>query len=363
VEGPEVIFEMSTKSKSPGLIFLVILAVFLSVGPSGLAIPTGSTQNGGNPNSAALTRASRQAGHHGKHRGARSVAVPTAASVFTTLGSAGPSQWTVLEVGAGAVTQQGQINGNVGLQQKARLQGSGPVIQGDMYMGNKSSAAFSNASAVTGTVHLANATIASPAGLTTMNDRSAQTKLNQARSDAISASSMASSMASTSSLPNINLASASMTLGAGVYNLSSFNLDHSTLTLSGSGYYVFNITSSFVLNSAKVLLANGAVESNILFNYTGKSTAAFTGGGQDQSVLHGILLALNAKVNLSPGLVVGEIISGQDILIGPGSVVQQGAVTVPDGASTFGLSVIALSGIAAFYSFTLRNRARRVRPA
>jgi hypothetical protein len=282
-----------------------------------------------------------------------------------------------LEVGAGTVTQQvdlsnpqGAIYGNVGIQQKGKLQGSGPMIYGDLYLGNNSSAAFSGSSTVTGTVHLGTAAVASPATLTTMNDSSTQTKLNQARTDAIAASSMASSVASTSSLTSINLGHTSLTLGSGVYSLSSFNLDHSTLTLSGSGYYIFNITSSFVLNSGKVLLANGATESNILFNYTGTSAVAFSGGtggtvpgGQDESVLHGILLALNAKVNLSPGLVVGEIISGQDISIVSGAIVQQGPVTVPDGASTFGLGVIALSGMAAFYSFTLRSRARRLRSA
>jgi hypothetical protein len=362
-------FQMTTKSRSRGFVFLVMSGLLLYVGPKALAIPTSNDGNGGHQRNRALFATANlngKGGHQGKHHGGRSTTVvpPTAPDVFTTLGSAGPSHWTVLEVGNGTVTEQGAIYGNVGIQQKGKLQDSGPTINGNLYLGNKSSAAFTSSSTVTGTVHRANAAIVSPNTLTTVNDSMTQTTLSQARSQAMAASSMASSVASTSSLTNVNLGNTTMSLTSGVYNLSSLNLDHSTLTLSGSGYFVFNISSNFVFNSGKVLLAGGASESNILFNYTGTSQVTLGGGtGSDESVLHGILLALNAKVNLSPGLVVGEIISGQDIALMSGSVVQQdGAVAaVPDRASTLELSIIALGGIAAFRSLTLRSRARRIR--
>jgi hypothetical protein len=361
---------MTTKSRSRGFVFLLISGLLLSFGPSGMAVPTANNGNGSHHRNRALfatVNLNGKGSHQGKHHGGRSTTAvpPTSADVFTTLGSAGPSHWTVLEVGTGTVTEQGTIYGNVGIQQKGKLQDSGTAINGNLYLGNKSAAAFTGSSTVSGTVHRGSAAIVSPSTLTTVNDSMTQTTLTQARSQAIAASSMASSVASTSSLTNINLGNTTMSLTSGVYNLSSLNLDHSTLTLSGSGYFVFNISSSFVFNSGKVLLAGGASESNILFNYTGTSQVTLGGGtnpgGPDESVLHGILLALNAKVNLSPGLVVGEIISGQDISLMSGSIVQQdGQVAVPDRVSTLDLSIIALGGIAAFRSLTLRSRARRI---
>jgi len=138
----------------------------------------------------------------------------------------------------------------------------------------------------------------------------------------------------TSSLSQISLSKKhnSLTLAPGVYNLTNFQLSRATLTLSGSGSFVFNISSSFALKSAQVLLAGGATASDVLFNYTGTSDVTFT-GKKSPSVLNGIILALNANVNLAQGLVVGEIISGQNIAIGAGSMIQAGLANI---APSFG---------------------------
>jgi hypothetical protein len=186
---------------------------------------------------------------------------------------------------------------------------------------------------------------------------------------AMDVSSLAGSVARTSSLKNINLRNASLTLTGGVYDLSKLQLDHSTLTLSGTGYFIFNISTSLALSAGKIVLTNGATESQVLFNYTGTNpltvSSGTVAGGQNESVLHGILLAANTKVNLAPGLVVGEIISGQDVGTPAGSALPpvRGAAIVPDGASTLSLSIIALSGIALFGSFPWTSRGRGVRSA
>ena len=187
----------------------------------------------------------------------------------------------------------------------------------------------------------------------------AQSSLGQF--DAIAASAAAARLSPTSSRNQINLRRKSLTLDAGVYNLTNLRLNRSTLTLSGSGTFVFNISSAFALKSSRVLLAGGATEANVLFNYTGTSDITLSGrrGG---SVLHGIILALNAKVNLAPGLVVGEIINGSDMSLSSGTIIQSlapGTINVPEGASsTFLLSLIALGGLGAFQSFLVHRTNR-----
>jgi Ice-binding-like len=308
------------------------------------------------------------------------LAVPTPADVFTTLGSAGPSQWQVLEVGGGILTQtvdlsnpQGGIIGNVGIQSDGQIQdSSGPQITGDLYLGNSASAQFSGNYVgnrpVTGTIHLGTGATVSPNSYSyTKVSDNPQPLLDQARNDAISASALASMVPATSTLTQINLSHTTMTLMPGVYNLKDFLLDHSTLTLSGSGYFVFNIANpnnpltaggTFQLSSGKVLLANGATESHVLFNYLGTTDVAFSGGtgGTDESVLHGIIVALNAKVNLAPGLVVGEIISGKDISIVSGvsgANIEKPPPSVPEGSSTLALGCIAAAALLAFRSLVI----------
>jgi choice-of-anchor A domain-containing protein len=188
---------------------------------------------------------------------------------------------------------------------------------------------------------------------------SAQSSLG--RLDAIAASAAAARLSPTSSRNQINLRRKSLTLDAGVYNLTNLRLNRSTLTLSGSGTFVFNISSAFALKSSRVLLAGGATEANVLFNYTGTSDITLSGRRRG-SVLHGIILALNAKVNLAPGLVVGEIINGSDMSLSSGTIIQSlapGTITVPEGASsTFLLSLIALGGLGAFQSFLVHRTNR-----
>ena len=181
------------------------------------------------------------------------------------------------------------------------------------------------------------------------------------RLDAIDASAAAARLSPTSSLNQINLRRKSLTLDAGVYNLTNLRLNRSTLTLSGSGTFVFNISSAFALKSSRVLLAGGATEANVLFNYTGTSDITLSGRRRG-SVLHGIILALNAKVNLAPGLVVGEIINGSDISLSSGTIIQSlvpSPLAVPEGASsTFLLSLIALGALGAFQSFLVHRTNR-----
>ena len=311
------------------------------------------------------------------------------------MGIAGPSYWTVLETGTGTISQtqstskkkgkkhtvlstsQVDLMGNVGITQKGQISDSGEQFAGDLYLGDTASAQFSgtytNNSPVAGMVHMGSGATISPSNSYSFNDvfDTPQPMLDQVQLDAIAASAAAANLPSTSTLSQINLKKHhTLTLAPGIYNLTNFKLTHATLTLSGSGSFVFNISSAFALKYGQVLLAGGATESNVLFNYTGTSDITFS-GKNNASVLHGIILALNANVNLTQGLVVGEIISGRNISMGPGAMIQAAVSNVappfgdpdpervPEQTSTIVLSIIALGVLAVFRSFLACNLAAR----
>ena len=133
----------------------------------------------------------------------------------------------------------------------------------------------------------------------------------------------ANMLAATSSISNINT---SMTLyGTGVYYLNSLSLGSgAVLTLSGNAtdQFVFNISSTFMLNGGKILLTGGLTAANVLFNFTGTNDVSISSASGASSELHGIILALNARIQVS-SLVIGEIIGGKDISILAGADVAE----------------------------------------
>src|SRR5689334_534915 len=183
-----------------------------------------------------------------------SYAVPTAANAFTALGTAGPTHWQILEVGNGTVTEQvdlsnpqGSVTGKVGITKNGKFQDSGPQIIGDLYLGTHASATFSgtysNNRPVTGTVFLSPQAAVGPSSYSfTKVSLDVQPLLTQAAADAKAASNTAKQVPKTSNLTQINYSHINVTLQAGVYDLKSFTLDHSTLTLNGSAsdYFIFN---------------------------------------------------------------------------------------------------------------------------
>ena len=75
-------------------------------------------------------------------------ATPTAADAVNALASAGPTKWSVLELGNGHVSPQsnggfGSISGNVGISANGQLQDNGATINGDVYYGSKAQGNFS----------------------------------------------------------------------------------------------------------------------------------------------------------------------------------------------------------------------------
>jgi hypothetical protein len=267
------------------------------------------------------------------------------------LGTAGPGYWALLEISglygpAGYIAETdsenvsgaaappvGSITGNVGLANISTMTTSAGnfPINGTVFVGDQSSV---NA-----------ATVANASG-NVVQDALSQALTRQAAIDARAASTAAAALATTGGGFTGSI-TAGGSLTPGVYNLTDLALPNgAVLNLAAGGSYVFNISGTLKLDHAQILTAVGLSESEVLFNVTGTHGVAFSGGLATESVLHGIILAPDASISLTPGLFVGELISGEGINIASGGTIQ-GIPKVPDAGSTMLLMSIGLGALGA----------------
>jgi hypothetical protein len=170
-------------------------------------------------------------------------------------------------------------------------------------------------------------------------------------------SSIASSLPVTSNLTAIDLNSATLSLTPGTYSVTSSEFDHATLTLTGTGYFALNITTYLPVNSGQVGPGGEATGRNLIINYTGMNQVVISGAdGPGESLLRGILVALNAKVSLSPGL-IASVAEPQKAPSPP--PLGFGPRAVPDFGSTITLSCLACLALALFSSFLNSRRLSR----
>jgi hypothetical protein len=257
-----------------------------------------------------------------------------------SLGSAGPQNWAVLEIGNGNVSlanasNAGSITGNVGVN-GGNISDSGVPIQGNLVTSSSATVNPNVPGNVSGTVSQNSALLA------------------QAATDAQNASSAAAALASSgggAGVSSIVLNNAgTLSLNAGVYNLTNLTLNGTILDLRAGQDYVFNISGQLTLNSSQILDLTGA---DVLFNITGTQGVQFSGGLNNESVLDGIILAPNAQIGLTPGSVVRELISGQNINIASGGKVQGVSNSVPDSGSSL---LLLIMGIVCLFAWARISR-------
>ena len=226
--------------------------------------------------------------------------------ISSTLGTAGPSDFAVLTLGATdvALNGPGTTMGNVGISDAGNLQlnasNNAPVsntaIVENLYLGN--SATVNNTSQVSGSI------------FTNQNSL-----LNAAVSTAISAASTFGSLTATSGTPTSVTGNTTINGGPGVtvVDLSTINLGNGqTLTLNGPAGSQFVINSpSMTLHSSLINLAGGVTANDVVFNLTGTGNNLQTSGGlNNESVINGIVLDAHGGVGMVPGEINGELIAG-----------------------------------------------------
>lgn len=209
---------------------------------------------------------------------------------------------------------------------------TGPsLVRGNVGIGGQGDFSMSDGDIFGDLVHRTGANIktSGPAkihGNTYSND----SQLNSALADASSLSDAAFAepvSAQYASLTKVNITnvSQSMTITGGpsqkiVLRLTDFIMTSGTFTLSGTATtsFIINITKSFSLNNASIVLSGGVLAQNVLFNIRGSGGQVSLNQGTQ---LPGILLALNRKVDLSGGHVTGKVIADQVVITSGGSVV------------------------------------------
>jgi hypothetical protein len=256
------------------------------------------------------------------------------------------TDFLVLETGAngGNVSIGGTgttVFGNVGINTGGSIAGVSGTITGELELGSGVSTP-----SVSGSVGSIETNVASLSG---------------SNSDAVMAFNAAIAALPPMSGGTSETIMGNTTLGPGTYNLSStltLNQDQ-TLTLNGAGTYTFYLAAGMSVSGGQILTENGASAADVVFDDTGTTGVSINGhpssNPSGNGLIEGTIFAANAPVSLTPGEVVGEIVSGNNINLSSGAEV----VSVPAPLIGHGLLVLLAIGGVLSGSKLLENLKKR----
>src|SRR5258706_4336147 len=242
--------------------------------------------------------------------------------VDTALGLDAVAGCTVLELGRGRVSIAGQAGG----------------ILGDVCIGPGGSLAITGSEFVTGNVDLSPGAKFQKSGSGTVGSVHNNVNLSTEINAALAASANAASLNCSQQYATLDGKNVKVIFGGSGLNVICVRdvvLSGKQILLTGAAdaKFIFNVSGKFALTGGgagpqiRVDTAAGLKSNAVLYNILGTGEAvAFSGGGGGANccaaIVDGTILAPTRKINLSPGLVNGEVISGMDINIVSGSSVR-----------------------------------------
>ena len=226
---------------------------------------------------------------------------------------------TVLQLGAAKVSITGPAGG----------------ILGDICIGPNASLAMSGDEFVTGTINLATGakfSNSSHGTVTIAQNVDLSAEISAAYAGAASAASLPCTQ-QYAKLDGKAVTTLTGVVGVNVICVQDVILSGKQVTLTGpaGAEFIVNVRGRFVFTGGgqgpQLRVAGGVLPSDVLYNIIGAgSDVAFSGGGGGvgccKAIVDGTLLAPLRKINLSPGLVNGQVISGKDINITSGASVR-----------------------------------------
>jgi choice-of-anchor A domain-containing protein len=292
-----------------------------------------------------------------------------AAAVFVgsvDLGTAGPDNYTLLTVNTATkltANNESAITGNVGL------------------LGGAAKFSTSGDAFVDGTFFVAGPTSIDPSRAAVVVTN-ADAQLEKARTDAFNAASFAAGLAPTITMglpltgipTSINGGFGHVTLTGGVgtnvldlWDLMLSNNDVLTLDAPAGSAFILNISHDFKINGStnggRIELSGGLTPLDVLYNVKGAgSDVAFTGGTTDNvpnAQIYGTILAPDRSVQLTSGIVFGEVVSGgQELTLtsGPDALAFTGGILPEVSAFAPLCAVLSLASIVRIFG---RNRRRQ----
>jgi hypothetical protein len=132
----------------------------------------------------------------------------------------------------------------------------------------------------------------------------------------------------------------------------SFTGSSQILTLSGgsNAYFVVNVANQIKLTQGVVAIAlsGGLTASHVLFNLTANNSGLNALDISGNATVNGTFVAPNANINLHAGTVNGAVLTGVDLTLVSGSVINGQTFVIPEPSSLALVAIGCLFGLGAW---------------